>query len=310
MKEFRKTDDGLFICEECNTLFHKKDKLAYHINKKHNDLKTYYDKWLKEEGEGLCKICKKQTEFTGFKYYYNNCCSKECSKQYKISQTVLSNIKHFGVKYASQRKDVNEKQRNTWKNKSKEERHEIRKKIENTWMNNYGVTNNMVLDFVKNKFKETSITKYGVDNPSKNKEIKEKRKKTLQKTLKQKYGVENVSQVNEFFEKSQKKQLRLKQFRNTDLWYQGTYELDFLERYYDKYPDMKRGPSIRYIYNKKVHYYHPDFYIPSLNLIIEIKNINLYNKDKQKIDAKENFTKKEGFNYIIIIEKNYSNLNL
>ena len=27
------------------------------------------------------------------------------------------------------------------------------------------------------------------------------------------------------------------------------------------------------------------------DLIIEIKNINLYNKDKQKIDAKENFTK-------------------
>ena len=98
MKEFRKTDDGLFICEECNKIFHKKDKLAYHINKKHNDLKTYYDKWLKEEDEGLCKICKKQTEFTGFKYYYNNCCSKECSKQYKISQTVLSNKKRITKK--------------------------------------------------------------------------------------------------------------------------------------------------------------------------------------------------------------------
>ena len=24
---------------------------------------------------------------------------------------------------------------------------------------------------------------------------------------------------------------KMKRFRNTDLWYQGTYELDFLERY-------------------------------------------------------------------------------
>jgi len=310
MKEFRKNENGLFMCEECNNLFVKKDKLSYHINKKHSSTKEYYDKWLKEEGEGLCKICKKETKFTGLKYYYDNCCCKECSKKYKNEQTKISNMINYGVSHTSKLLRVRKKQKNTWAQKSIEDRHKIRKKIENTWINNYGVSNNMNLDTVKEKIKKTCLKKYGVENPSQNDEIKSNKKNTLQTTLLDKYGVKNVSQIPEFFEKSQKKQLKLTRFRNTDIWYQGSYELDFLEKYFDKYTDIKRGPTIKYEFEQKIHYYHSDFYIPSLNLVIEIKNKKLYIRDILKIRQKEIFTKKKGYNYLIIIDKNYTNINL
>jgi hypothetical protein len=99
---------------------------------------------------------------------------------------------------------------------------------------------------------------------------------------------------------------RIKLYKDTDLWYQGSYELDFLEKYYNKFPDIKRGPSIKYVYEGKNKIYYPDFYIPSLNLIIEIKNSYYVNKDKNKIKIKEQFVIKEGYSYCIIINKDYT----
>ena len=56
MKEFRKIENGLFVCEECGLLCGDKKYLSKHVRKTHN-IKKYYDKWLKEEREGKCKIC-------------------------------------------------------------------------------------------------------------------------------------------------------------------------------------------------------------------------------------------------------------
>lgn len=94
--------------------------------------------------------------------------------------------------------------------------------------------------------------------------------------------------------------------KNTNIWYQGSYELDFLEKYYDKYPDIQKGPSIKYEFNNKIKIYHPDFYIPSLNLIIEIKSSFWYKVHNLSIIEKEKATVANGFNYIIIINKDYS----
>lgn len=99
----------------------------------------------------------------------------------------------------------------------------------------------------------------------------------------------------------------MKKFRDTDLWYQGTYELDFLNKYYDKFSDLQRGPSIHYLYEGKNKVYHPDFYIPSLNLVVEIKSSWILNKDVE-IDEKKKATIARGFRYILILDKNYSSI--
>ena len=51
MKEFNRSKEGFFICEECNSSHKNKVELSKHINKFH-DRKTYYDKWIKEENDG------------------------------------------------------------------------------------------------------------------------------------------------------------------------------------------------------------------------------------------------------------------
>ena len=100
--------------------------------------------------------------------------------------------------------------------------------------------------------------------------------------------------------------------------YTGTYEKSFLE-YLDSLgfdPDDLFAPSphtFNYKYNGKTHFYIPDFFIPSLNLEIEIKdggdNPNNHPKiqevDKEKEKLKDAIFKspKVPYNYIKITNK-------
>jgi hypothetical protein len=110
-----------------------------------------------------------------------------------------------------------------------------------------------------------------------------------------------------FFLRFQKLTIKLKQFNNTELLYQGSYELDFLNKYYDRFKtEIVRGPSIKYSFNNLDKVYHPDFYIPSLNLIVECKNSWLAQRDEEQIKCKKQATEYHGYNYIMIIDKNYT----
>jgi len=70
MKEFRKTENGLFVCEECNKTFHSIRKLSRHISVFHENTQKYHNKWIKEENDNKCKIKLKQiaTIDNGFDY--------------------------------------------------------------------------------------------------------------------------------------------------------------------------------------------------------------------------------------------------
>ena len=56
-------------------------------------------------------------------------------------------------------------------------------------------------------------------------------------------------------------------------------------------------PKIQYILNNKVHYYYPDIYIKSQNLIIEVKSIFTYKKQLVKNIIKSLSVRKYGFNF-------------
>jgi hypothetical protein len=117
--------------------------------------------------------------------------------------------------------------------------------------------------------------------------------------------VENPAQNREIYEKSLKTRRQIHKFKDTNITYQGSYELDFLEKFYDKI-DIENGPSVPYLFEGKNKVYHSDFYIPSKNLIVEIKNSYLFEKDKNKIHAKESSVISNGYNYILILNKDYS----
>ena len=336
MKEFRK-ENGLFICEECGKLFGRACELSVHIKKTHKiESKLYYDKWLKEDSEGICCYCGNKTEYAGHWHkklgYYKYCCKecmyskisktkhekqekyklehpliiiekaykcKECGKSFDYKKTLSFHINKYHnakIYYDKWCKKLNDDVCINCGNKTdfvsfsigyktkccKKCENEYRfMQIKNVFTQKYGF-NMFASEYFFEKSRQTCKEKYDVDNPTQNKDILEKAQKSSQK---------------------------LKQF-NTNLWYQGSYELDFLEKYYDKHPDIQRAPSIRYNFSGKQKIYHPDFYIPSLNLIIEIKNSYLYNRDKKQIKAKEKATIANNYNYAMILDKNYKLLNI
>jgi len=115
----------------------------------------------------------------------------------------------------------------------------------------------------------------------------------------EKYGVENPQQNINFFNRQQMSALKMKKFEN--LHYQGSYELDFLEKYYKKVI-IENGMTIRYNKNK---IYFPDFFIPELNLIIEIKSEYTFKLHESKNLEKRKACIEQGYNFIFIINKNY-----
>jgi len=151
---------------------------------------------------------------------------------------------------------------------------------------------------------KTWKNKYGYEHNSQVPEIKKLMTKNREETLLKKYGVKYALQIPSAWAKYMKS-TKIRTYKYKDINYQGTYELDFLEKYYDKIK-IERAKTIRYTFNNEQRVYYPDFYIPSLNLIVEIKSTYFYNAYLDKNLAKQNACKEQGFNFIFIIEKNYS----
>ncbi|MFA5152836.1 MAG: hypothetical protein WC554_09775 [Clostridia bacterium] len=387
MKKFRKTKDELFICEECRRTFIKKNSLSKHINLYHISVKNYFDKWLKEEKDGFCRMCEKETVFVSLFYgYKHTCCNKKCILKLRKE----TNLKNYGVEHSLQSKEIREKGKQTKKERYGDENFTNREKYKETNLKNHGVENvyqteEAKIKIKKTKFKnhgdenftnrekyketclkkydventfqaeikkqiikETNLERYGVEYPMQSKEIQEKSKQTClrhygvehslqSKEIREKsketclkrygdenynniekykqtclkhYGVEHPMQNREYFEAVHKNILILKQFENTTVWYQGSFEHDFLNEYYDMFSnEIKRGPTIKYFFENSWHNYYSDFIIPSLNLVIEIKNSHLAEVDKEVIEAKKQGTLANDYNYIMIVNMNYSEFN-
>jgi hypothetical protein len=173
-------------------------------------------------------------------------------------------------------------------------------KREQTNMKLYGVKNCFQSEEKIKKAKDTMIKKYGVDHNMKDKRTRDKCIETWRKN----YGCDNPTQNHDILKKSFSKGNKIVQYRDTDLYYQGSYELDFLEKFYDKLKPIDRGPSINYYYNNKNRVYHSDFYLKKYNLIVEVKSSYWLKKFKYLIEIQEIEVKKK-YNYILIVNKNY-----
>ncbi len=96
-------------------------------------------------------------------------------------------------------------------------------------------------------------------------------------------------------------------FKDTNIYYQGSYEKDFLElcEKLNILNKIKRGFSIKYKLNNKELIYFPDFFIDELNTIIEIKSLYWYKIHEEKNIIKQKTSINLGYNYILIMNKNY-----
>jgi len=211
-----------------------------------------------------------------------------CDEKYTISYfSYLRNIKEDKVYHCKKCSGIRSKETN---------------------LNKYGVIHPSQLDEFKEKTQNTNLKKYGVKYSMQNTEIKNKFKATIKQKssniIFEKYGVYSPAQNSDVYQKMMKNGLHIYKFKDTDIYYQGEYELDFLNKYFEII-EIKRGSSIKYIFNNKECIYFPDFYNEKLNLIIEIKSSYWYDKHKDKNIAKQLACKEQGYNFIFIIDKNY-----
>jgi hypothetical protein len=152
-----------------------------------------------------------------------------------------------------------------------------------------------------------------------NEEEKQAYREQFKQRMMKKYGKTHITDEPE----QQKKMLRSRRITNAYKWRDGsvteitgTYEehfLHFLETVYGfSSTQITEPPAIYYKDNGEVRFYLPDFYIPSLNLIVEIKGANEHyqKRDEYKEKLKEDATRAEGFDFIQVNDKMYTNFNV
>ena len=66
-------------CKLCSNEYKRVCDLSYHEQHVHDiSPKEYYDRYLKEENEGICPVCGKETNFWTFGKGYYKFCSTDC----------------------------------------------------------------------------------------------------------------------------------------------------------------------------------------------------------------------------------------
>lgn len=196
-------------------------------------------------------------------------CDKEFIKKYRLIKIVngTTHCNHCRMSISS-KKRIHEYGSN-FKNS------DIQRKIATKYTGNIEKTKEK-----QEKRRATNIKKYGSTNNQ------EKRLNTIEK----RGGDWNNS-------------VKFRKF-NDILLYQGSFEKDFLDNFFHEII-IERGKT--FIYddeNGKKHRYFSDFYVPSLNLIVEIKSSFTWNYDKNKYLKKESVIR-NGYNFIWVVDKNY-----
>jgi len=239
--------------------------------------KTYWNKSKEERTILHKKIAKKWKE-------------NYLKKSEKLKKEHVEKIKKTYTK--DKRKIAIRKTKETWNNKTKKELENIHNKFKNTFKTKTGFNSPMQNPKSREKWKETVFKKFGVNHPMQNLEVQKRMMNTYLKNNKR-VGKTEITRFN------------------NNLFSRGSYEKEFIDKYLSTFPTLKNPEPIQYKINNKTRLYFPDFYIESLNLIIEIKSSwtfdrcgidkELENKNKIKWQTVKNL----GFGFIAIIDKNY-----
>lgn len=156
-----------FICGELYSPFGR------HLSSVHNiTSKDYYDLYMKKPGEGICKICGKETRFGRMCTGYSNYCSNKCRgldndivlKRKSTLKTVYgdenyvnmeaqyeTNLKIYGNKFSCRSKNNLEK-------------------TEKTILENYG-TKEAYYEHNHNKAEKTNLERYGCKAPAQSPDV-------------------------------------------------------------------------------------------------------------------------------------------
>lgn len=239
-----------------------------HVNRMHQmSIKEYYDKYLKQDDEGICLMCGKETAFAGLTKKYKKYCSKECanSSPLRMQHIAETNIKRYGTTCILASKEIRDKISNTNLERYGCENpfaaEEVKEKIRQTNLQRYGTESAAQAESVKQKSRETCLKKYGVEYSFQSENNKQKSKQIML----QKYGVEHNFQRQDIIEISkkashapeidQKRNRKLNKNHTLEIYLQKQLKIEFETEFYsDEYP------------------FCCDLYIPKYDLYVEINN--------------------------------------
>jgi hypothetical protein len=299
--------------------------------------------YIFKSNNAICKKCSKdialnKTKNTFIeKYGVENVFQANIIKD-RIKKTLLEK---YSVEYPSQNKEVRDKMKKTciekygvenpmFNTKVKEKQkstiiekygaehisqtQDFKEKVKQTCLKKYNVEYVSQTPEFREKVKQSFIENYGVDNPNKVAEIREK----IRKTNLERYNVEYPSQNQEIQERTQKNAKKYKEYKmpsGTIIKVQGyePFALDELIKIYteeDIICNRKNIPRITYKIGDKQKYYFPDIYIPSKNMIIEVKSSWTYKCKEDNIQEKAEATKAAGYEYEIWIYDSKGNKTL
>jgi hypothetical protein len=210
--------------------FHYPEFLTF-LNEKYKDTQLTFQEKLYWYFNNIneyptCKCCGKRTKFENVNKGYRIYCSYKClnsdpDKKKKVEETCLekfgtkapaqnrlvlykmeqTNLKKYGVKNAMQNDDIAKKSHKNYIDKYGgigNASEIVKEKYKETSRKRYGVNNYASTSECREKMKETCLNKYSVDSFSKTEEFKEK---IINHNLK-KYGVNSYTQTDEYKEKT------------------------------------------------------------------------------------------------------------
>ena len=258
-----------------------------------------------------CPVCGNFTKFYGSKklMFANHCSNKctqlddetkikfkqTCFKKYGVDAPMKSSkikekskqtcLEKYGVENISQFFETKEKYKQTClekynvdnpfkleKTKINSHSKEAKEKQRKTCLEKYAVENSFQSEEVRQKYKENYKRKYGVENPFQNEIIKEK----IKQTCLEKYGVDMAI----------KNPLISNKVINTRIK-NNTWTTSKLEEKLYLYIKEKFPSVIRQYKDKERYPYFCDFYIPELDLFLELNGTWTHGNHPYDMNSKE-----------------------
>jgi hypothetical protein len=248
--------------------------------------------------------------------YLTNFSILELSKKFKTSETsiktilIKNEVKLRNRKEARNLKEYNEKyKKGKCKFKNQKDVDDIILMYENGdsvffIAKKYNVNSRTV----KNVLLENNIAIRTLDVALSSKKVKDIRKNTMF----EKYGVCNPQQVPDIYKKTCRSASRYKNAIIEGVLFDNLqgYEEKGIRYILKTFQDVNINeitsdenviPKIPYIFENKKRLYYPDFYIKKLNLLIEIKSTYTFQFEKEKNLIKQQASKDNGYDHIILI---------
>ena len=273
-------------CKICGKEYTHCNGLSKHVECAHNlTTREYYDKYLKNDDDGLCKICGKPTRFKSIVLGYLKTCCADCTREFntgyrnnfqnpkskqKIKETCLT---RYGTEYFFQSE--------TFKEKAKKKH-----------LQRYGFEHHMKSKIMKDKVARSCEKIYGegIYTPRKAKECINKIKKKKQENLDifcRENNCTPLNALNLFYASRSNKELNIDFLRFND---QKLIRNEYLERYkeldekfqkeaesYNSKYEVEIHEWLKNMYFGKIQFntrkvitpLELDFYIPKKKLAIE-----------------------------------------